>query len=124
MWWELETGTFTWDSPKPLEPTTARAHVDSPGPEWNFPAGSLATEVAVKSDPRRGPRLGKKVQLPSVVRRPLLTAQKQNSFQMPEQIPRRRTQEAEHIFVYNERLLKLAPFLHSRIFSPAKALVG
>lgn len=70
----------------------------------------------MKRDPRRGPRLGKKVQLPSVVRRPLLTAQRQNSFQMPEQIPRRRTQEVENIFVYNERLLKLALFSTQEYF--------
>lgn len=35
-----------------------------------------------------------------------LTAQRQNSLQVPEHIPRRRRRGIEHSFVYNERLLK------------------
>lgn len=59
MWWELEAGTFTWDSPKPLEPTPARAHVDSPGPEWNFPAGSLVIRGGGEGGPPAWSPIGK-----------------------------------------------------------------
>lgn len=88
------------------------------------PRGTPSARARARSQPRslvrvsrrrlRGPkrwRSGTPGMVPGRGRRPdsppaSLTAQRQNSLQVPEHIPRRRRRGIEHSFVYNERLLK------------------
>lgn len=125
VWWELEAGTFTWDSPKPLEPTPARAHVDSPGPEWNFPAGSLAIRGGVEEGPPAWSPIGKEGPTPLCRPSPPFNCSETEFFpDARANTPAADARGRAHFRIQRKTFKKLASFLYSRIFSPAKALVG